>query len=176
MTKLFVTVMVSLFLYGCASMNKDECKMADWKNRGRMDGLEGRPSEFLASHTKACSEHGIKPDAKLYQVGRKEGIQSYCTPRNGLAHGKGGKTYSMGTCPSKLEGPYFLQFKMGEGIYKNNKEIERLTQLMAANDKRIISYKTSSSDRENYLNKNKGYQRRIDALKKEMYLLKGNVF
>lgn len=97
-----------LLLSGCATLNEQECRSADWRAIGRTDGQQGRAMDRLDEHRKACAEHGVTPNADRYWLGRSEGLQSYCQLDNALRVGRAGQAY-LGVCPPQID-PAFRRF------------------------------------------------------------------
>lgn len=93
--------LLALALSGCATLDKNECLTADWRELGRQDGRAGYPQTRLGEHREACAEHGIRPDERRYNAGRNEGLQDYCMLDNALREGMAGRQYQ-GVCPSEV--------------------------------------------------------------------------
>ena len=90
---------IILLLAGCASMDKDECRAADWYAVGLEDGARGRAVERLGDHRRACAEHNVTPNAQRYVAGRNEGLKSFCTYERGFAEGRAAHAY-VANCPA----------------------------------------------------------------------------
>ena len=95
-------VAVGLLTTGCATLDAGECKAADWRQIGRSDGERGYGTGRLDEHRKACAEHGVRPDADRYWLGRSEGLQHYCRLDNALRVGRAGQSYQ-GVCPPGID-------------------------------------------------------------------------
>ena len=54
-----------VLLAGCASMSEDQCRRADWLERGQRDGRNGENPYRIDDHRKACGKVGIVPDLRL---------------------------------------------------------------------------------------------------------------
>jgi hypothetical protein len=105
---------------GCASLDKDECRSADWYAIGLEDGARGRPVERLGDHRRACAEHGVAPQTERYLAGRNEGLKTFCTYERGFAHGRGGQSYA-GGCPAPLAASFQAGYLLGRELH----ELER---------------------------------------------------
>jgi hypothetical protein len=105
---------------GCASLDRDECRSADWYAIGLEDGARGRPVERLGDHRRACAEYGIAPQSERYLAGRDEGLKSFCTYERGFAHGKSGHGYG-GGCPAPLARSFQAGYQLGRELH----ELER---------------------------------------------------
>jgi len=107
---------LSIFLTSCATLNKDECRTADWKLIGFEDGSKGYSASRIGDHRKACAEYGITPNLSLYNQGYAEGLHKFCTPANGYNLGRRGSAYH-GIC-SGYDEEYFLSaYKQGKELY-----------------------------------------------------------
>ncbi|HEX2493114.1 MAG TPA: DUF2799 domain-containing protein [Steroidobacter sp.] len=107
---------IALLASGCASMNQDECRAADWRTIGFEDGVAGRSGDRIAQYRKACAKHGVAPDLTLYQGGREEGLREYCRPANGFRLGAQGGGYG-GICPADLDDAFVSAYESGRQLY-----------------------------------------------------------
>ena len=149
-----------LFLSACATLNKEECLHAEWRQIGFEDGAAGRNLSFLKNHREACAEHGITPDRNNYKRGHAEGLQEFCIPENGFAQGKNGYSYN-GVCPRDLESKFLAAYKIGKDIHQLNRtikdaqaEIDRIDEVleqvrsdMGQKEQLLIDGKNSPGDR-----------------------------
>jgi hypothetical protein len=118
---------VAALASGCASLDRDECRSADWYAIGLEDGARGRPLERLGDHRRACAEYGIAPEAQRYLAGREEGLKSFCTYERGFAHGKSGHGYS-GGCPAALARNFQAGYQLGRELHdleRRHAEVQR---------------------------------------------------
>lgn len=91
--KITTILAISLAVYSCATMNANECAVADWQGRGYDDGSRGYPTDRYGRHQKACAKHGVKANFTEYKTGYDQGIQTYCTSDLGYAYGKVNRTF-----------------------------------------------------------------------------------
>jgi hypothetical protein len=105
---------------GCASLDKDECRSADWYAIGLEDGARGRPLERLGDHRRACAEYGVAPQTERYVAGREEGLKTFCTYERGFSHGQSGQRYG-GGCPAPLAASFQAGYQLGRELH----ELER---------------------------------------------------
>jgi hypothetical protein len=112
-----------LLLAGCASMDKDECRTADWRAVGLEDGAQGYPLERLGEHRKACAKHNVTPDTDRYIAGRTEGLATYCTPDNGYRVGRTGGTYR-GVCPQTTIAGFTSAYNRGKELYDLHRRLD----------------------------------------------------
>lgn len=117
------SILVACVLAGCASLDRDECRNADWYAIGLEDGARGRAVERLGSHRRACAEHGVAPQTERYLAGRKEGLKSFCTYERGYSEGRGGHGYS-GACPDEIAGGFLAGYQRGRELYELNRRLD----------------------------------------------------
>ncbi|MDH3265262.1 MAG: DUF2799 domain-containing protein, partial [Paracoccaceae bacterium] len=51
-------------LAACASLTEEECRTADWVRIGVRDGAEGRGTDHVEAHRRACAGVGVSPDVE----------------------------------------------------------------------------------------------------------------
>ena len=110
---------------GCATLNKSECREADWQTIGLEDGAKGHPLTYIGNHRKACAEHGVKPDLDQYRVGHQAGLTRFCTPDNGFKQGRAGRGYN-NVCPAELEGQFLAGYDTGRELHELKSEIDHM--------------------------------------------------
>ena len=110
---------------GCATMDKSECREADWQTIGLEDGSAGRAVSYIGNHRKACAEYGVTPDLAAYRNGHAIGVRQFCTPPNGFRQGRAGRGYA-GVCPTDLEHDFLAAHATGHRLYALDNEIGRL--------------------------------------------------
>jgi hypothetical protein len=103
-------------LQGCATLNKDECMLADWRLIGYQDGVAGKPATQVGDYREDCAKHAVVPDLDAYRAGRREGLQQYCTASNGYRLGNAGRGYAA-VCPVSLEGHFRDGYNSGRELY-----------------------------------------------------------
>lgn len=119
-----------LLLAGCASMDKQECRLADWRMIGYEDGAAGRPGTRIGAHREACAQHGVIPDMAAYRRGREEGLAEYCRPRRAYELGRDGSAYP-GVCPAALEGQLKIAWEDGRRLYEQNRAVRHVEHELA---------------------------------------------
>lgn len=95
-------------LCSCASMNKEECQVADWQAVGYQHGARGQSATAFERYQKACSKHQIGADFVAFKRGHQLGLSDYCTFEQGFGLGKVGQNYNV-QCPSS----HYLDFEKG---------------------------------------------------------------
>ena len=117
---------ISLFAIGvalasCATLDKDECAVADWQQLGMSDGGRGVAATYVANHQKACSKYGLPVDTVAWQSGWQQGIRNYCTFENGIEVGKR-SGYSSNPCPADLAADFQTGVSAGSEVHQARSE------------------------------------------------------
>jgi hypothetical protein len=107
---------VLLVLGGCASMDKQECQVADWRLIGYQDGTAGKPAGAIGDYRKDCAEFAVVPDLDNYLSGREEGLVEFCKPEVGFRIGQSGRNYNS-VCPPATAGAFHDAWVDGRAIY-----------------------------------------------------------
>jgi len=118
-------VSLSLLAGGCATLDKSECREADWTIIGLEDGARGRPLSYIGNHRKSCAEYGVKPDLALYQRGHADGLKQFCTADNGFSLGRAGRGYN-NVCPPDLNGQFLAGYETGRELHALSSDISRM--------------------------------------------------
>src|SRR3954463_9797073 len=164
---LIASSLALLALAGCASLDKDECRTADWRAIGLEDGVKGLALERLGDHRKACAKYGVTPDTDRYIAGRTEGLMTYCTPDNGYRVGRTGESYR-GVCP-ELATPGFV------AAYNRGHELHSLHTRLSSVDREIGSIKESLKDGARNPRERAGQVDRLETLSREAEQLDGQI-
>lgn len=90
-------------LAGCASLTDEECRVADWYQIGVSDGAEGRGTDRIEAHRRACSDVGIAPNAERWLEGRTRGLRLYCTPEKAYRVARGGGSLRSGCTAAEVQ-------------------------------------------------------------------------
>jgi hypothetical protein len=80
-----------LLLGGCAVMDSKECRTANWRDQGFVDGRAGKPVAGVERYRSACAEHGVSVHLPSYERGWATGNEQFCAPENGHHTGSRGK-------------------------------------------------------------------------------------
>lgn len=97
--KYFLLLIFALFVSGCATMDKEECEVADWRAVGYKHGARGQSATTFDDYQKDCSKHQIKADFDAFQQGHLQGLEAFCIYEQGLELGQAGANYN-NQCPS----------------------------------------------------------------------------
>ncbi|HSW32509.1 MAG TPA: DUF2799 domain-containing protein [Steroidobacteraceae bacterium] len=172
----------TLLLAACSTtMNKDECRSADWRTIGYEDGVAGHSGERIGQHRKACAEHGVTPDLGAYQAGRAAGLREFCQPHNGYRAGAGGTAY-YDNCPADLAPAFVAAYESGRELYVRTRrvtdldaeieyrrrEILRLEDALADEALLLVSTSATPEERAQALLDTKQFAERIGRLKGEI--------
>ena len=107
---------------GCATLDKDECLVADWRLIGFQDGAAGKSATAMDDYRKDCARYSVVPDLDSYQAGRSEGLLQYCQPDNGYRLGETGHAYSP-VCPPESGAAFRAAYNEGREIYLARSEV-----------------------------------------------------
>lgn len=110
-------------LSACATLDENECKLADWRQLGDRDGSQGYPSGRIAQHAKACGKHGLPVDDAAYRAGWQAGIGRYCVAQNGFDLGRRGGSYR-NSCPPPLAAPFEAAYRPARDLFDAERELE----------------------------------------------------
>jgi hypothetical protein len=137
---------LSIVLCGCAGMDSDECRTADWRAIGYEDGIRGQSAAYFGTRRKACAEHGVTADFDAYLAGRAEGVAHFCRPQNGYQLGVHGQQYS-GVCPVELEDAFLAAHAEGYGLYERGAALNRLRKRLHRSQERAkeIEYRLAET-------------------------------
>ena len=124
MRRMPLTILLAA-LGGCAGMDADECRIADWRAIGYEDGVEGRSAAYFGTRRKACAEHGVRADFDAWLAGRAEGLAHFCRPQNGYQLGVQGRP-DPGVCPVMLEAAFVTAHAAGYGLYERAATLDQL--------------------------------------------------
>lgn len=181
MYRLFLIAALGLITSGCATMNSAECTTGDWYAIGFEDGAKGVAPDRVAAYRKACAKHGVTPDLKAYQEGRRVGLEEYCRPSNGYILGARGGHYN-GVCPAATE-PEFVdayyagreRFKMVEAVRSGERQVKakkreltKVRQELKDKEAVLISDGTTSGERAVLLDDTRFLASRIGELEAEI--------
>lgn len=174
-------VLLSLLAGGCASMDKSQCRAADWQMIGIEDGAKGRALSYIGNHRKACAEFGIQPDLNQYEYGHQAGLAQFCTSDNGFKQGRAGHNYNA-VCPAELRGGFAAGFEAGRELYQLTAQISQMLQQVKSEkaelaalqqnmdnvEKVLVSAAISVADRQSLLNQIKQMQTRRTTLENDI--------
>jgi len=147
---LLILTFVTIYLSACATLNKDECKTANWRVIGYEDGANGYLPSRIGQHRSACAEYGIRPDLDAYNNGRAEGLQQYCIPANGYKLGLSGNTYN-GACSGYNESQFLGAFDTGKELLQEKNELHRMVREFNNRQEYQIDLQNKLEEKENLI-------------------------
>jgi len=118
----FVVLLINLA--ACATLSKEECLAGNWEEIGFRDGTNGRTSDYLQSHTKACTKSNVTPVQSLWEKGRQRGLPAYCVPQKAYTEGRKGRDLRP-VCPAAQLTALQLANDKGMKFYEFTEEINR---------------------------------------------------
>jgi hypothetical protein len=124
-----ITLAIVAWLQGCASMNAEQCKVADWRLVGYRDGVLGKSAATVGTYSKDCAEHAVVPDLDAWRAGRDEGLQEYCRPENGFRLGESGKGWNA-VCPDGVLPAFQAAWQDGRAIYQARAQVNQTHSLI----------------------------------------------
>jgi len=186
--QILILTFITLFLSACATLNKDECKTANWRVIGYEDGSTGQPASLIGAHRSACAEYGIKPDLDAYNNGRAEGLHQFCIPATGYKKGLSGNSYN-GVCAGYKEAQFLSAYNAGKELYNEmsvlramehdfSRQHERQSDLQAELKEKeylVISGKLSKAKALILLNETKEIAIELGSLTETMHALEGQI-
>jgi len=128
---------VLALLQGCATLDKDECMLADWRLIGYQDGVAGKSATMVGEYREDCAKHAVVPDLDAYRAGREEGLQQYCKTDNGYRLGNAGRGLAA-VCPTALEGDFRDAYNAGRELYLARSAVNK-THSRIDNRKQMLS-------------------------------------
>jgi len=130
--------LIILSAAGCATMDKDECLVADWRLVGFQDGAQGKSAATIGTYRKDCADYHVTPDLDAYQAGRREGLRQYCLPANGYRLGVAGRAYNA-VCPAGIERSFRAAYNTGHDIYQARTRVNSTNSLINRKQQEIQS-------------------------------------
>lgn len=177
MSKSILIVLGILLLSSCATLNKNECRNADWNLIGFEDGSRGYALERIGQHRKACAKVDVVPDMSAYEEGHLKGARQYCTVERGYREGVNGASYQ-GICPADLAAQFTRAYRDGQNLFALKQRMSDVTQRLgnyrtridqlqvniAAHEQAIVDAHSSSASRRENLAAIKDLQQEITGL------------
>ncbi|NOX33793.1 MAG: DUF2799 domain-containing protein [Deltaproteobacteria bacterium] len=139
-----------IFIFGCASLDKADCRQGDWFGIGYEDGARGYHATQISNHRNACKKYGVTPDYQEYESGRQKGLEKYCTPQNGYRLGGKGYRYNE-VCPDDMKDSFLEAYHQGKTVYQIKKDIKTSQRKIENLKTDIQNNKEKISDKEDEL-------------------------
>lgn len=134
---LYIVPFLSVILSGCASLSKDQCMSADWRQIGYTDGTDGQRGSRIDEHARACAEYGIRPNLDDYLQGRQRGLVNYCQAENAFQLGRRGSDQNGADCEPHLKPEFFDQYRRGTEIHEIENDIASRDRYISQNHREI---------------------------------------
>ncbi len=109
----------------CAELDQGACEQGDWFAIGQRDGSQGRDASFVDRHVKSCAEYGVAVDTAVWEQGRKQGLQVFCTPQSQYQAGRDGRPFN-DICAEENLPVYREAYEKGRKYFTLTQRIERL--------------------------------------------------
>ncbi len=141
-----VVLAVVAGLAGCATLNEDQCRSADWYELGLRDGSEGEPRSLLLEHREACAEYGVHPNTPRYMEGRRHGLRDYCRIDNAFQSGLDGHQYQ-GVCPPGIDLKFRRYNAAAYDVHETRLEIEKVDDQLSDKERQLLNKKLKDEKR-----------------------------
>lgn len=162
-----LSVLLLVTLAGCATLNENECRTADWRDIGLQDGRAGHPLARLAEHREACVKHGIVPDDRLYGVGRDMGLREYCVLGKAIDEGLAGRRYS-GVCPPGVHRAFEELNAAAYAVYDARREMTTVDGQIDSLERELRQEKTPEKRRLRIRDEIRDLDRKRERLRDEL--------
>lgn len=166
--RLLIALAGLALLSGCATMDEDQCRTADWYDVGVRDGLDGEPASRLAHHRKACAEYGVRPQEQRYQDGRAEGLREYCRPGHAFDTGLKGQQYQ-GVCPAHLDRDFRHYNEAAYAVYQLRSEVDSVHGSIEDKERRLRDKKLGDEQRAELREEIRRLDRKLDRLRDDLH-------
>ena len=107
----------AVLVAGCATMNADQCRNADWRAVGLRDGQNGEPLSLLDRRSKDCAENKVAVNAPAYLEGRNLGLPQFCRLDQAGRFGVEGKPYH-GVCAPGIDAEFRRRHALGWEVFQ----------------------------------------------------------
>lgn len=119
-------IFLSLFIQGCASLNREDCLRGAWYDLGVKDGRAGSSLSRLQDYQHDCAEYGVQVNRAEYQQGRARGLDSYCRLSNAIDTGLRGNRYQQGVCPANIDARFDDYNYTAYQVYRLKEDVRSL--------------------------------------------------
>ena len=160
-------LLLLLTLTGCATLDENECKTADWRELGIQDGRAGYAASRLAEHREACVKHDVIPDERSYSEGRRIGLKDYCVLENAVRDGLAGRRYQ-GVCPSGIDRDFRDLNETAYAVYDLRKDIDNSDSQIDNLERELRKDKTTDKRRVHIRDEIRDLDRKRDRLRDDL--------
>jgi len=156
-----------IFITGCSSISKEECKTGDWNGIGYRDGMSGKPISRVSSYIEECGKAGSTVDRAMYEKGRNEGLKIYCSRENGFNAGKNGS--SMFTeCPSNLQSAFMKAYNLGKKVHELKGKLDSVRKDQDELEKKMDDPVTTPNERTLIRQRLRDLEEKKDSVNREL--------
>lgn len=131
---------------GCATMDADQCRRADWRAVGARDGQNGEPLSMLDRRSKDCAEAQVRVDLPLYHQGRNQGLLTFCRLDMAARWGLEGKPYH-GVCDAAIDSEFRRRHAVGWEVSQARAALRDLDTRQQVAESRLSKAKTDDDRR-----------------------------
>jgi hypothetical protein len=144
--KVASAVSLGFLLASCATMSPEECKVADWREVGQRDGLDGQPLSHLHDRAEDCGKVGVAINTQAYTLGRNQGLRSYCRLENAVPLGLSGGSYS-GVCPPEIDQSFQQRFQVARSVHDLRNDVNNLNDRTESLERQLRDLHRSEESR-----------------------------
>lgn len=166
--KVVLVFFMVVFLAGCASLSREQCRLGDWRGIGMADGRAGEPAERLDQHSRACSEYGIRIDGQQYLDGYTQGLNEYCRLDNAFESGLRGRRYQH-VCPPDIDALFERCNRAAYEVYRIKRDLDRLEGQIDSLEFRLRGKGLADNDRRQLRSDLRELDRRYEWLRTDLY-------
>lgn len=141
-----LVVAFSLLLVSCATMSPEECKVADWREVGQRDGLNGKTLSQLHDRAEDCAKVGVAVNTQAYTLGRNLGLRSYCRLENAVPLGLAGGSYA-GVCPPEIDQLFQQRFQVARSVHDLRNDVRNLDERTVSLERQLREVNHSEEKR-----------------------------
>jgi hypothetical protein len=142
----WVAMALVAFLASCTTMSPEECKVANWRDIGERDGLQGETLGQLDDRAADCAKTGVTVDTQAYMRGRDVGLRSYCRVDNAVPLGLNGSTYA-GVCPGVAGEQFLMRYQIARAVHDLRSEVSSLDSRTETLERRLREVSRSEDAR-----------------------------
>lgn len=135
-----------LLVQGCATLDRDQCQVADWRLIGYQDGVLGKPAGTIGTYREDCAKHAVVPDLDAWQTGRAEGLREYCTSSNAFRIGRSGHAWPV-VCPEPVDAVMQSAYEDGRAIFLARSEVKDTHGQIHRRENRITTLENDKKEK-----------------------------
>jgi hypothetical protein len=152
-------------------MSPQECKLANWHEVGRTDGMAGNSMHIFEERRGDCAEANVKADTQAYLAGREQGLRTYCQMPNALQIGLRGESYQ-GVCPASIDPEFRRRHDIGFDVHSLRGKLDQLESRYDALERRLHSRKADLDKHGRENGKNDDFKRQYREFEAEEHKIR----